>query len=400
MMAAVACLLLWLSCSIAGQATPTSSSSLAMDWQTIQGSEKATGHAWPYNDRIKTSPVMGDTAELDEVLVKRTSRSPSYRRWSPPAQGTGMHTSPPTYFYPGAPVPPHILGGDHSRWLGLSTATPSQLPEDAPLAPHSEAGSSSMWPNKAKRRPPGTLKSNPALKAQANRDSHTKYTESIRTGERANRTKPDGSKYEISTVEEFLARKRANARRSYHNLKGENRTRYIQKGTERRRRARERQKAQQEGRIWQGSPVRKPGRPRRNWEQEQAGAQEARQHAPAQMAVEEAVQPAVLPGQHGSGTLRLSTPESLAGSSSLHAFLHGSPRQVFPAGPFSSSPDLRLSLSAPGSSPSELRHATHAPQQGASLPPRTREEDRLGLTLAPPGEHVGLRLTLAQPRYD
>ena len=417
MMAAVTCLLLLLSYSVARQITP-SALSLVTGWQDGQIGATDTGKRWLYDDFKKTPPLVRSPGirgndELDEVLVRRTSsRSPSHRRWSAHLQSTGLQQAPPSQM--GALPAPHFQGGDHSRLPALGMVTPSPFPADGPVAPHIEPRSSSKRPHKPDRRPYGSLTNNPALKAQADRKRHALAVQRIKDGEQTSRMKPDGTELPATTLEDYQARTRANSKRWFSSLTKERKAKLNQRRNERRKRATARRRAQREGGSWQGPPVRKPGRPRRNWEQEQARAEEGRQHAPTDARMERATQRAP-PGAQGSGTLRRWTTEPSSGSWSVTASpIPEATHHRFAPGPSSSKLDLRLLLSVPGSSTSEQRHA---PQQAAPpaaetrveerlrldrAPPvaTAREEERLRLTLAPPGEHDGLRLTLAPPKYD
>ena len=212
----------------------------------------------------------------------------------------------------------------------------------------------------------------------------------IKDGERINKTKPDGSEFAFTTFEEYLASNRANSKQWRRNLKAEDKAKINQRQRESASRMRTRQKAQREaereGRSWQGSPLRKPGRPRKNWEQEQMGAQQVHQHAPVPAAMEEgqSTQHAP-PGARGSRTLRLTTPESSLGSWTLpKESLPRAPHQRFAPGPSSPKLDLVLSLSALGSSTAGQRQADGAPRPAAPPSATTMEDDRLRLTLATP----------------
>ena len=112
-MAVLACLLLLLSISIAGQAIPFEAS-LATDLQDgLNGGDqgRATGKEWLYMDRNKPAPlVRRGTAELDEVLFKRMSGSPSHRRWSHRRQSAAPQPVPPNRIQPGVPPAPHVVG--------------------------------------------------------------------------------------------------------------------------------------------------------------------------------------------------------------------------------------------------------------------------------------------------
>ena len=402
-MAVVACLLLLLYCSTAGQATPTSSSSFATGWQDGQLDGKA-GRAWLYNGRSKTPSALRGTTGPNEMLVKRTSSSSMHRPRFVHPQETGPHPVPHSHTLPSAPPPPQVEElADHSHQADLSTPTPSYVSAvvpstDGPSAPLNEAGSSSTMHHKVFRRPYGSLKHIPALRAQADRQKHAQRMQSLKDGSLIDKKKPDGSKYAISTIEEFRASKRASARRLKSSRTEEAKAKYHQKKNKSARLLRAKRKAQREaereGRIWQGSPVRKAGRPRQYPDQGHAAAQEARQLEPTHLAIEEETQPAVdvphvPPGTHGPAMLRLSKPASLAGSSSLQAFAFPSvvPHHRLTPGPSSPQLDFRLSLAAPGSSTSGQKQ-TRAPRPVAPPTARTREEDMLRLTIAPPGHDL------------
>ena len=170
-MAVIVCISFLLFFSIAGQATPTtSSSSLANGWRHRQAGQKACDKVWLFAKGSETPPFIRlsnkrATGERDEILVKRTSRSPSHHRWSPQLPGTGLQQVPPNHVFPGDSAP-HVLGGPD-----LSTAAPLHIPADAPMAPNAEPGSSSKRPYKANRRPRGSLTNNLELKLQAKRES-------------------------------------------------------------------------------------------------------------------------------------------------------------------------------------------------------------------------------------
>ena len=366
-MAVVACLLLLLLCSIAGQATPTKF--FATGVQAVQVGEKGTGTTWLHDDRSKTPSAMRGIEELGEVLSKRTSGTPWHRPWLAPLQDTGVQQVPPSHM--GAPPAQYVQGGN---WRGLSTVTPLQNPAVGPSAPHTEAGSSSKQPNKASKRHWGSLSKHPALQARAKRDIQARMMQRIRDGERINSRKRDGSEYDLKTFEEYQASQKAGWARRWRDLNDEDRAKINQRKNENARRLRAKRKAQREaereGRIWQGSPIRR-GRPRqyRDEEEEQAQAEADKVHS--------------------------------------HESVNGASHQPFAPGTSSSSLDLDLSLSAPGSSTPGQRQTTRAPQRAA--PPfaaSTRDEKRLRRTLAPPGQHDPpgkndkLRLTIAPPRHD
>ena len=384
-MVVVACVLLLFSCSIASQARLTSS--LAAGWQDGQVVRK-TNKVWLYNDRNKTPPWLRSSGrrgtaqpEPEEMLVKRTSGSSSHRRLLLHLQSTSLRPEPPNHIHPGALPAPVSLGGG---WPGLSTAAPSHGPAEGPSVPHTEPGSSSKQPNKAKRRPYGSLASNPALKKQANRERQASAMQRIKNGERVNKTKPDGTKYKVSTFDEYQFYNRDHSRRFRSNLPEEKRVGLNQQRSERKRRAREAKKAQLEGE-----------RPQQ--EQEKAGAE-----ALTPSAILGASTQRTPPDVPGPATLPLRTPASSAGSSfrPVFSFPPAVPHHRFAPEPSSPSLKLGLSLSAPGSSSSGQRQTTDAPQQAAPPPARTLEEQRLQFTLAPPGQHDRLRLTLAQPRHN
>ena len=418
-MAVVAWLLFLLSCSIAGHATPTSSfSSLAAGWQEERVGEKSSGKAWIYHGCSKTPSLVRSAGircndELDEVLVKRTSsRLPLHRPWLTQRPTAVLQTGPPTHLPLGAPSAPHVFEGPD-----LSMSTPLHVPPYIPptkgsSAPHLEPGSLSKRPFDINRRPRGSLKNDSVLKARAARESRARTMQKIKDGVLVNRLKPNGSPYTITTKDELQAYHRAHATKSRNKRTEEAKVKMYQRKAEGRRLAnakREAQReAQREGRIWQGSPVRKRGRPRRNWEQEQMEAEEARQHALADARREEAMQravdvPSAPSGTQGEGTSRLRTPET---SSSLWpvppSSLPKAAHYQLAAGRTSPSPDLELSLTAPSSTFAQWR----PPRQATPPPARTREEEWLRLTLAPPDQHAPpgeddrLRLALAPPRYD
>ena len=391
-MAAVACIMLLLSCSIAGQAITT------LSLATTQVARPAGIHS---------------TAGPDDLLFKRTSNASSPpRRWRAPLQrtdlhGPGLEPAPPIHTFTGASPATHAHGDDLRHWAALSMP---HMPGDGPSAPRSELGGSSKQPDKTTRRPHKSLTNNPNLQAQARQEYRDRLMDKIKKGELINRTKPGGGKYRITTIDEYHASQRAKSRQTWSNLTPEGK---AKKNEERRKnrglaeaKRKAQREAQQEGRTWQGSPVRKPGRPRRNWDKEQkqaqVGAEESRQHAPILSTMEgggSTQHPP--PGVHDSGTLRLRTPASSLGSSTVaHAPLPESASRRFAPGPSSPEFHLDLSLSAPGSSSSGQRQATRAPQPAALPPASTLEERRLGLFLAPPGQHDRLQLSPAPPRYD
>ena len=397
-MAAVAHLFLLLCCGITGHAAPTSS--LAPGWQDKPVVGIATCKGWFYDDCYETPFVMRGTDEPDEVLVKRTSKSHSHHRPSHRLQSTGMHSVPPNNHPPGAAPVPHILGGPV-----LSTATPSPVPAGGPSAP-SEPGS------KGGRRPYKSLKNNPALQAEAQRQYKNRMVEKIISGELIDKKKADGSEYTVKTHKELRAYRRL---QNSHFLskftpeqKAERSRQSYQRSKQNKAKREAQQKAQEEGRPWQGSPVRKPGRPRKYEDQEpkQAGGQDARQQQPTHLGVEDATQQAMKSlhaplGSQGPVRSRLRTSESSSGSWSMSESPPEASYHQFAPQPSSPQFDLDLSLSAPGSSSTERRQATHAPPAA-----RTREEERLRPNLAPPsqhdqpGEHDRLQLSLAPPKSD
>ena len=387
-MAVAACLLLMLSGITAGQATPIALS-LATARQDVYFDERATDRAWLYNDRNKTPSFNRDAAELDEVLDKRTNSRPSSQRHSSPhVQGTALQQVTLNHTPQIAPPAPHIQGGPDG-----SKSTPSHVPAevpsaDGPSAPPTERGSLNMMYYKVDKRPRGSLKHNPDLKALAAREDYARTMKRIKDGVLINKKKSDGSEYAVTNMEKFLARKRDSTRRSRRNRTEEAKAKVHQQITESARRIRAKRKAQREaereGRTWQGSPVRKPGRPRKNWDQEREGTEEARQHAPYHLVVEKDTQRAVDVPHAPPTTLSPRPPKSSSGSWTVLESLHGASHPRFAPGTSSSSLDLDLSLSAPGSSTPGERQATRAPQ--AAPLAATREEERLRLTLTPP-EH-------------
>ena len=353
------------------------------------------------------------------MLVKRTSSSsPSHRPWLPHLQGNGLQAVSPGPIPPIAPPAPHILGGpDHRHLPSLSTANPSHVPAGGPsvdgsLAPHTEPASSSMAHYKAFRRPRGSLTNNSDLKKQAHREDQARYIQRIRAGVQMKKKTAGGPRVPL-TAEEYQAVTRSGSRRIWSNRSKESKAKIYQRVNESSRRVRAKRKAQRqaqlEGRAWEGSPVRKPGRPRQYWdqeqEQEQVGAQEVRQPVLAETRTEKAPQhavdvPHIPPGTHG-GTLRLGAPASSSVSWPVtQSPFHGTSHQQFAPGPPSPLLVLRLPLSAPDSSPFGHRQTTRTPRQVAPPAARSREEERLQLTLAPPGEHDRLGLTLAPPWHD
>ena len=288
-MALVVWLLLWLSSSTAGQATLTPS--LATGWPDKRVGERVTGRTSIHSDGSKAPSAMRGSAEPDEMLVKRTSRSSLRRPWL-----TYQQPIPHNHILPSVPPPLQLQGAaGHSHQTGLSTMTPSSVPAVAPSlqgpsAPHHEPGSSSLAHYKVVRRPYRSLKNNPTLKAEAKRDYYARRMQRLKDGVLINKEKPDGSAYAIATIEEHRAYMRTSARRRESTLTEEAKVKRRQMKKESARRVREKRKAQweaeKEGRSWQGSPVRKPGRPRYKWDQEQVGAQQARRNAPANARIE------------------------------------------------------------------------------------------------------------------
>ena len=361
-MAVLACLFLLLSCGIAAQATPTLS--------------------------LATPPAgcCRGTDELDEILVKRTSGSSSHRPLlrhlqGPVPQSTGLQSLPLTHIHPGA---------------ALRTAASFQVPADGHSAPNTAPESSSKRPEKAKRRPYGSLKNNAALRAKAGRASQARMMQRIKNGERVNQRKLDGSKYALESFEDYQRSQSAHAARRWRNFNDDDKAKYYQRRNESARRVRAKRKAQREaereGRIWQASPVRKRGRPRKYWddelEQAKAGVDDVRLHEPADTRMGDKTQHAVQVTHASSTTVWPRLTEASSGSSSLPASLSGALHQFFPPGPSSSSLDHGLSLWTPGSSTSGQRQTTRAPRRVEPPPAaRTWEEKRLRLTLAPPGQH-------------
>ena len=381
-MTAIACLFLLISCSIAGQATPTSS------FATPPAAQ---------------SPGIRGTDELHEMLAKRTSGSSSNRRLSPNLQSTGFRPASATYIPRGPLFVPHVLEEDNSRSPALSMAIPSaHVPADGPSVSHSALASRNMRHFDINKRPTGSLKNDLALQAQAEREYRDRRREMIKSGELVNKKKADGSEYTVKTIEELRAYGRLHTCHFRSKLTPEGKKEMYRLHNERRRRnrakRREQQKAEKEGRIWRGSPVRKPGRPRRAWEQKPAGMGEGRRDVTVDTRLEGGTQHAV-DVAHALPTT-LSTPALSTGPSS-HASLPEAPYQLFPPGPSSSSLDPGLSLLPLRSSVPEQRQTTRASRREASpLAAGTREEKRLRLTLAPPGQQDRLRLTLAPPRHD
>ena len=303
-----------------------------------------------------------------------------------------------------APASPNVLGGPD-----LSTAGPSQVPADGPSTSRSQPASSSMEYYKIDKRPYGSLRKNPALKAEADREKQKRYMQRIKDGVLKDKLKPDGSPYAAPSFEEYQARRRARYKQRMSSLTEEARVKMNQEKNERSREAKARrkaqQKAQEEGRTWQGSPVQPLGRPEQNWGQEHVGpgSEEVPQHVLADARMEEATPHRAPPSRPCPARLRSRKEAAAAGSSSLtpFAFFPEAPPQRFAPGTSLSQQDPGLSLSAPSSS--SIRQRQTAPAQPAA---RTRGEDWLRLALAPPGqedpsdENDRLRLTLAPPRHD
>ena len=401
-MASVACLLLLLSCRIAGQAIPPSF--LATGWQDKQGGQigvEATSKGCLDNVCNKPPSAMHVAGKPDEMLVKRTSHSSSHRPRSPCQQRTGGRPVLPNHISPVAPSARHIQGGDHSGWPALSTSTSSHTPAVGPSAPSTEPGSASKQQDKPKRRPHRSLKNNPALRAEAERDRRALAMKRIKSGERINKTKPGGGKYTITTFDDFQASQTARNKRTWSNLTPEAKAKNYERRNKRKREVRAKIKAQQiaqrEGRSWEGSPLRKPGRPRRNWDQEQAGTKQGRPHVPSDTRMEEATQRVVGGPDARPATVWSRPLESSSGSWPVLESLSGASHHPFARGSSSPTLDFGLSLSAPGASKSWQKRPSPQLAPTAEGP---REEKRLRPTLAPPGQHDRLRLTLAQPRHN
>ena len=306
-MAVVACVLLLVTCSLAGRASSTSS--LATGWQEEQTSGKAAADVtWLYEHRKMPPPeaCLPDlcvTAELDEVLIKRTSGSPFHRPSSAHRQGVVLEPLPSSQISTGAPLVPHVQEGP-----ALSTTSPSQFPAGSPSAPQNGPGSSSTLHYKVDRRPYGSLSKNPSLKALADREKYNGWMQRVKDGVLVNKIKPDGSKYAITSIDDLRAYSRARYRAKVDSLTGEERETMNRqrKGNSRQIRAKRKaqREAEQEGRTWQGSPVRKVGRPRRSWgkKQELAGPQDAGQHAPADSRMEVATAQHVVDERHAHPT--------------------------------------------------------------------------------------------------
>ena len=363
-MAGIACLVLLLTWRIVGQATPTSALATA---------------------QVAHSSGIDRNAEPGYLLVKRTSsRPPSPLRWSLRRQRTVRQPVPPSPIHSAASHAPHILAGADRRLLpDMSTATPSQAPAVGHSAPHTEARSSTAVYYKVKRRPHGSLKNNPVLKAQAAREYKERTMQRINDGVLIDKTRPDGSKYFVTMFDNSQAYNREITRRYRSKQTDEQKAKQNQKRRERRRRVRAEENAQLEGGSKLGYPLQKP-----SWtEQEvgQAGEEEVRRHVVSPLAMEGrgSTQHASHNVQ-GPGMLRLRTSESSLGSSPLYASPASTYHHFLP--PSSSRLDLDLSLSAPGSSNSNSgqRHTAHAPQQAEPPAARTSKDEELQLALAPP----------------
>ena len=388
-MTVVACLLLLLSSSIAGQAATTAS--LATGWHDEQMDRRSISQTWLYNERNKSASAMRTTAELEETLVERTSSSSSQRRRLPRLQDTSPQQVPPHHLIPGEEAS-SILGGPD-----LNIAAPLHVPAEAPVAPHTDLGSSSKRPYKANRRPRGSLKNNSALKTKAEQEKKARMMQRIRSGERVNRTKPDGSNYSITTIEQYRAKRNAyqSSRRLKMKLAKEEKANEDHEKRERSRRDEATQKEQQQAQL-QGRPLQGPPAQRgRSWryeeqeqEREQARLEEVRQHEPSHLDGEpqySAEDGRYAPhGADESNMLTLTTPEMSSSSWTVpDESLPKATHQFFPPRPSLRTPDLGLSLSVPGSSTSG--QMTHVPPAAS-----TREEKRLRLTLSPPEEHSWL----------
>ena len=376
-MAVIAFILLLLSCSIAGQATPTSS-------PAPRPAARSTG-------------IRG-TAERDEMLVKRTSGSSSHRRrrWSPHLQGSVLQQEPPIRNSPGAPPAPQPVVGNRADWPPLSRPAP----------PHIPAGELSAAPTEVHepysmlhRRPYRSLKENPDAKLAANRESQARTMARLKSGYRTIRPKLGASKYAVTTYGEHLARRRENSRRLKSNLTEEEKKKRNEKRNESARLYRAKKKAQREAQLeggsGQGTSVRKSGEPLQSGEQEQARAAQVRSHTSSDTRIEEAMQHSVGAPHAPPTTVWQRPPGSASGFASVLDPLHGALRQRFGPGTSSSQHDLDLSLSAPGPTTIRQKQTTHARPAA-----RKQEEDRLGLTLAPPGEHDRLRLTIGPPGHE
>ena len=352
--------------------------------------EKATSKGLLYDDRRNKTPLLArltgirGTSERDGVLVKRTSsRSSSHRRWSPHLQDNGLQQVLPNHLHTVVPPAQGVLGGDRA---GLSTATTSYIPADGPFAPHTEGESSSKQPDKA------------ALHAEPNQESTVRTT----VGDLAGQHSP--KKRVFKTSEKTRAARRERNKRWKEGLTPERMVEFNERHVANAQRFQQRQRARRMG--LPGPPLQRTYRDARRWKK-QVGAQGVRQPASAETRMEEATQRAVDVTHAPSGTpqqamLRLRTFESSSGSRSRPAFpFRGAiDGHRFAPAPSSLPLDLDLSLSAPGSSSSGQRQTTDAPRPAALPPARTLEEQRLRLTLAPPGQHDRPRLTLAPPKHE
>ena len=379
-MAVVVWLLLLLSCSIAGQATPT----LALATPLVAHSTGIDGNAEP-----------------GYLLVKRTSSSPSPLRWSVHRQRTARQPVQPNHTPHIAAPLPHVLGGSILR-----AATPSHVPAAGPSADATVPQVLTKLPYPANRRPRGLLARNPIEKALSIREANAKRRARYKLSKPTARMRLGSLKYATATDEEIRAINNAREKQWKSTLTPEQKADIRRRRNESTKRWRERVKARLRGNNSPEPPLRRQGAKILGGEQEQAGAHELRQHTPADARMEEAVHRAVdgphaLPGTHGPpATLRLKTPESSSSSWSVPSSPHpeASHHRLAP-GPSFSPLDLRNSLPAQGSSTS-AQSQTRALRPAAPLPAIPIEEDSLRLTLAPPGEHDRLRLTLAPPRHD
>ena len=383
-MAIVACIWLLLSYSLAGQAK--SASSLG-------------------SSPVAHSSGMHGIAKPEDLLVKRTSGSHLHRPRLPSVQGTGLQPLPPTYIPLGAPRASHALGGDHSGPSAPGMVIPSQVSGEGPSTDPSVAKSVGKRPYKANKRPPGLLTDETIAKAMAIRETKAGSSAKNKRGKRTDLTILGRLKYATASKEEIRALRNGSKKRWLSKLTPEERLEARRRQNESNKRWKEKQKARLKKNNMPGLPLQKAGKDALEFEQEQAGADEPHRHVSADTRMEEATESAV-DGQHAPAgtheppaTLKLRTSAMSVGTSSLHAPLPGAPHQFFPPGPSLSFslPNLRLSLSAPGSSKSGQKHSL---RQAAPPAAGVREEERLQLTLAPPSDHDGLRLALAPPRHD
>ena len=328
---------------------------------------------------------MDGTTKPDELLIKRTSSSSSHRGRPPHPQGIGRKPGWSHHIAPGAPWP-HVPGDpDHSM------ARPSHVPADAPVVPHTDLASSSKRPN-------GSIENNRALTTQAEGESRDRTMARVLAGEDVPKPGPGRPRSVFRTPEETRAVRREEKKRWFDSLTPDRKAKVRARNAAQAAKSRARRKAWLRGSP--GPPYQKPSREAKKWEE---WAEQTRQHALVDARIEGARQRA-LPAVQGPATMRPTTPESSSGSWSVPASpLPEATNHRFAPGPSSSTLDF-LSLSAPGSSTSGQKQILRAPRQAASLAaPRTREEERLRLTLAPPGQHDEedrLRLTLAPPRHD